>query len=121
AARIGSNRAGEAVGDDREAKEKTMKVEFARSIMRYAVLMLLLCLSATVYAQQVIRLSPVAEPGSVKWAHPEREYFSPIFNTQVVTNVSQPTLTVYAPAPQAANGTAVVIAPGGGFHALSIN
>jgi acetyl esterase/lipase len=39
----------------------------------------------------------------------------------VVTNVSQPTLTVYAAAPAVANGTAVVIAPGGGFHALSIN
>ena len=98
-----------------------MKAEFARRIMRYAVLMSLLCLSATVHAQQVIRLSPGAEPGSLKWTHQEREYFSPIFNTQVVTNVSQPTLTVYAPAPQAANGTAVVIAPGGGFHALSIN
>jgi acetyl esterase/lipase len=98
-----------------------MKAEFARIIMRYGIMVSLFCLPVIASAQQVIRLSPVAEPGSVKWTHQEREYFSPIFNTQVVTNVSQPTLTVYAAAPETANGTAVVIAPGGGFHALSIN
>ena len=39
----------------------------------------------------------------------------------MVYNVSRPTLTVFRPDSLAANGTAVVIAPGGGFHALSIN
>jgi acetyl esterase/lipase len=71
--------------------------------------------------QDVIRLDSGPAPGSVKWTHEEREYFSPIFRTQVVTNVSQPTLTRYAPAPGSANGTSVIICPGGGFHALSIN
>src|SRR6185295_3702730 len=47
--------------------------------------------------------------------------FSPIWNTQVVTNVAQPTLTVYAPEAAISTGTAVIICPGGGFHALSIN
>jgi acetyl esterase/lipase len=121
AARIGSNRSDEAVGDDCEAKEIIMNVDFGRLIMRCGMLVSLLCLSATANAQQIIRLSPVAEPGSIKWANQEKEYFSPIWNTQVVTNVSQPTLTVYAATPEAANGTAVVICPGGGFHALSIN
>jgi acetyl esterase/lipase len=98
-----------------------MKVEMARRILRYGIVVSLFCLSATANAQQVIRLYPGAAPGSEKWTHQEKEYFSPIFNTQVVTNVAQPTLTVYAAAPADANGTAVVIAPGGGFHALSIN
>jgi acetyl esterase/lipase len=68
----------------------------------------------------VIRLS-ASNPGSVKWTLPEKQYFSKIWNTEVVTNVSQPTLTVYAPAPGTANGTAVIICPGGAFYALSIN
>ena len=61
-----------------------------------------------------------AAPGSETWTHEEKAYFSPIFKTQVVTNVVNPTLTRYAPSPNA-NGTAVIICPGGGFHALSIN
>ena len=39
----------------------------------------------------------------------------------MVTNVVNPTLTAFLPDPAIANGTAVIIAPGGGFHALSIN
>ncbi len=72
-------------------------------------------------AQKVIRLYPGAAPGSESWKHQEKEYFSPIWNTQVVTNVVNPTLTMFAPDPAFANGTAVIIAPGGAFHALSIN
>jgi acetyl esterase/lipase len=68
----------------------------------------------------VIRL-PASDPGSVKWTLPEKQYLSKIWNTEVVTNVSQPTLTVYRPAPGTANGTAVIICPGGAFYALSIN
>jgi acetyl esterase/lipase len=98
-----------------------MNADLARNILRGAMLALWLGLAATANAQQVIRLSSVAGPDSLKWTQQEKEYFSPIWNTQVVTNVSQPTLTVYAPAAGTANGTAVVIAPGGGFHALSIN
>lgn len=72
-------------------------------------------------AGDVIRLYTGAAPGSENWKHEEQEYFSPIFNTQVVTNVVNPTLTRYAPSPENANGTSVIICPGGGFHALSIN
>src|ERR1700730_18912921 len=82
---------------------------------------LLLAGSQAATAQEVIRLYPGAPPGSENWTHKEKAYFSKIFNTQVVTNVSQPTLTLYAPRPESANGTSVIICPGGGFHALSIN
>lgn len=66
-----------------------------------------------------LRLYEGPAPGSAAWAHTERAYFSEIFATDVVTNVVVPTLV-----PVLADdgcGTAVIIAPGGGFHALSIN
>jgi acetyl esterase/lipase len=71
--------------------------------------------------QKVIPLYNGAAPGSEKWDWNEAENDRTSWNTKVVYNVSKPTLTVYKPAADKANGTAVVIAPGGGFHALSIN
>ncbi|MBS0203363.1 MAG: alpha/beta hydrolase [Planctomycetes bacterium] len=38
-----------------------------------------------------------------------------------LTNISQPTLTVYLPAKERRSGTAVVICPGGGFNILAWN
>jgi len=72
-------------------------------------------------AQDVIPLYAGTPPGSEPANYPEKQYFSKIWNTEVVTNVTKPTLTVYKPAPGTANGTAIVIAPGGGWMALSIN
>src|SRR6478752_9965384 len=60
-------------------------------------------------------------PGSTPANYPEKEYFSKVWNTEVVTNVTKPNLTVFKPAPELKNGTAAVICPGGGFMALSIN
>ena len=87
----------------------------------FVLLASLFVLASVVNAQKVIRLYPGAAPGSENWKQPEKEYFSKIWNTQVVTNVVNPTLTAFLPDPAIANGTAVIIAPGGGFHALSIN
>ena len=74
-----------------------------------------------VHGEEVIRLYPGPAPGTEEWTHEEKQYFSPIFRTEVVTNVTQPTLTAYLPDPAKAIGTAVIIAPGGAFHVLSIN
>src|SRR5258708_3144678 len=71
-------------------------------------------------AQDVIPLYPGTAPGSTPANYPEKEYFSNLWHTQVVTNVTKPTLTVFKPSPESKNGTAVVICPGGGFMALSI-
>ena len=38
-----------------------------------------------------------------------------------IANVVQPTLTVFTPAPGTANGTAVIVCPGGGYARLSID
>jgi acetyl esterase/lipase len=43
-----------------------------------------------------------------------------LWNGHIVFNVVNPTLTVFRPDPAQANGTAVVICPGGAFFALSI-
>jgi acetyl esterase/lipase len=71
-------------------------------------------------AQDVIPLYPGTAPGSTPENYPEKEYFSKAWNTEVVANVTKPTLTVFKPSPELRNGTAVVICPGGGFMALSI-
>jgi acetyl esterase/lipase len=71
-------------------------------------------------AQDVISLYPGTAPGSTQEDYPEKEYFSKVWNTEVVANVTKPSLTVFKPSPELRNGTAVVICPGGGFMALSI-
>ena len=72
-------------------------------------------------AQDVIPLYPGTPPGSTSETYPEKEYFSSVWKTEVVTNVTKPTLTVFKPAPGTENGTAIIVCPGGGFMALSIN
>ena len=66
-----------------------------------------------------IRLYDDAAAGSESWTHAEREYFSELWATEVVANVVVPTLVPVRPVGEP-NGAAVVVAPGGGFHALSI-
>jgi len=80
----------------------------------------LLCFHMTL-AQKVFPLYSGDVPGSEEWDWNEAELYSDIWQTRVVYNVSKPTLTAYLPPPALANGTAVVICPGGAFHALSID
>jgi acetyl esterase/lipase len=84
------------------------------------ILFLLLFLTTLAAAQDVIPLYPGTPPGSTEENYPENEYFSKVWNTQVVANVTKPSLTVFRPSPELRNGTALVICPGGGFMALSI-
>jgi len=83
-------------------------------------LCLVLFLATLASAQDVIPLYPGTPPGSTPENYPEKEYFSHAWNTEVVANVTKPTLTVFKPSAELKNGTAVVICPGGGFMALSI-
>ena len=71
--------------------------------------------------QKVIQLYDGPAPGSESWTWNEAENDKNAWQTKVVYNVRQPTLTVFTPDADKANGTAVIIAPGGAFHALSIN
>jgi acetyl esterase/lipase len=78
--------------------------------------------SLMLHAQQkVIPLYNGSAPGSENWNWSEAVNDSNIFKTKLVYNVSRPSLTVFMPDASVANGTAVVICPGGGFHMLSIN
>jgi acetyl esterase/lipase len=80
----------------------------------------IILLSSLVAAQEVIPLYPGTPPGSPQADYPEKAYFSNVWKTDVVTNVSKPSLTIFKPSAELKNGTAVVICPGGGFMALSI-
>jgi len=82
---------------------------------------LLLVAASVACAQDSIPLYQGMPPGAEPANYPEKEYFSKIWNTEVVANVTKPTLTVFKPAPEQKNGTAIVVCPGGGFMALSIN
>jgi acetyl esterase/lipase len=68
---------------------------------------------------KVIHVWPGVAPGSEQWKQPETTIGSP--GNRRIMNVSTPTLTVYLPDPSTATGTAVIIAPGGGFVWLSID
>ena len=70
---------------------------------------LVVFLATLAAAQEVIPLYPGTPPGSTPANYPEKEYFSKVWNTEVVTNVTKPSLTVFKPAPELKNGTAVVI------------
>lgn len=75
----------------------------------------------TLAQHKIIRLYDGPAPGSEAWTHKEAENSANLWNTRVVYNVTDPTLTVFQPAAGTANGAAVVICPGGGFQALSID
>ena len=91
--------------------------------MKKTIILFALSLSLLVaHAQQkVIQLYSGPAPGSENWNWDEKVNEKNMWNTKVVYNVSRPTLTVFTPDASVANGTAVIICPGGAFHALSIN
>ena len=75
--------------------------------------------SATAAAQapQEIRLWPGKAPGSEQWTVPEATTTSPT-GDRTITNISDPTVTVFLPTAERATGTAVVVAPGGALRLL---
>ena len=70
-------------------------------------------------SQEIINV-PFEQSASPKWEGPEKEYYSQIWQNEVVTNVSVPTMEVFRPEKGKENGTSVIVAPGGGLFALSI-
>lgn len=67
-----------------------------------------------------IHLWPGMAPGTEKWTVPESVTTSPN-GERTISNVSDPTLTVFLPDPATATGTAVVLAPGGAMRVLGID
>lgn len=85
--------------------------------MKKALFLLLVCTAPHVYAQKTIPLYNGAAPGSEKWNWNEQSFT--VENNRYVIDVSKPSLIAYVP--KKPNGTAIIIAPGGAFHALAID
>lgn len=74
-----------------------------------------------IHAQKSIPLYTGKASGTESWKQKEAQTYSDLFKTEVVYNVAQPSILVFEADKAKANGTAIVIAPGGGFQSLSIN
>ncbi|MBB6463747.1 alpha/beta hydrolase [Flammeovirga kamogawensis] len=61
---------------------------------------------------------PFTPADHIEWKGEERAFFYKNWQTDVITNISIPSIEVYQP--KKPNGTAVIIAPGGGLMANSI-
>ena len=72
-------------------------------------------------AQEVVKLSSLAASPEMEWTGGERNSLATWDGSPIVSNVSEPTLTVHLPEKSEAIGSALIIAPGGGFHGLSID
>ena len=72
-------------------------------------------------AQEIVPIPITVNDESIQWDTEERQYHSAIWDTEVVTNVAKPTMQVFRPDGPYNSGTSVVICPGGGLYAHSIN
>jgi predicted peptidase len=87
----------------------------------FSLLPLLLIIIGASAQQKTVPIYEGPAPGSESWTWKEAENDNNAWGTKAVYNVTTPTLTVFQPPAGKANGTALVIAPGGAFHALSIH
>jgi len=85
--------------------------------MKKLLFSLVILVTFSANAQTIIPLYNGAAPGSENWNWQEKQFKADIGT--IVMNVAHPSLTVYAPANP--NGTAVIVAPGGAFHALAFD
>jgi acetyl esterase/lipase len=85
--------------------------------MRLRIFLILMISYVFGDAQEKIPLYQGKAPGSEMWNWEEKELL--VGGMRLVFDVVQPELIAYVPAKP--NGTAVIIAPGGAFHALAID
>jgi len=105
-----------------------MKAKFLH-LTKASALVSILALAATAAAQDgtIYPLDAPAEPGAIVLGtggvkdQPATESWFRQWGEPMVRNVTVATLTPFLPDPAKANGTAVIVAPGGGFRWLSIN
>ena len=74
----------------------------------------------TSLGQTIVPIYEGPVPGSENQTWKQQEQTRPD-GSGVFYNVTQPSMEVYQPEPDKANGTAIVIAPGGAFYFLSIS
>jgi acetyl esterase/lipase len=88
-------------------------------LLRTVIAVGLLAIASDAVAQtpEEIRLWPGKAPGSENWTVAEVTTTLPS-GDRTISNVSDPTVTVFLPPPASARGTAVVVAPGGALRVL---
>jgi len=79
-----------------------------------------LLLSIGMNGQKIIDLPVSLEDDNLEWNTAEREYMSTIWQNEVVTNVANPQLEIFLANQENNTGASVIICPGGGMYALSI-
>ncbi len=86
--------------------------------MKFFALASLIAASTSFAAEPLLTLKlwPEGPPGQMIIKPAAKDGKAP--NPSVITNITDPTITIYKP--EKPNGTAVVVAPGGGFRFLSI-
>ena len=87
----------------------------------YLLLLFVLGVGCLHAQQTIIPLYKGSAPGSENWDWKENTLPKNSNGLVITHNVVNPTLTVYKPEAGKANGTSVIICPGGGFHILSMN
>jgi acetyl esterase/lipase len=90
-----------------------IKIQVVRSCL---LLILIFRASAELFAQnpRIIPLYPDSIPNSRPGPDQERSERSPD-SILIISKISRPALTIFRPDPKKANGTAIVICPGGGY------
>ncbi len=85
-------------------------------------LFLTLALALPLFSAEPIKLWPGKAPGETKDIGPEKYLEAKKGQSEVkrLTDVSEPTITIFAPPKDKATGTAVIVAPGGGYNILAI-
>lgn len=86
----------------------------------WAILLSLVCVAARA-EEQVIRLYDGPAPGSEDWKQTEGRQRVEFLGGDIVTNVVDPTLTMFRPAEGKSIGTGMIVCPGGGFHLLTVD
>jgi acetyl esterase/lipase len=90
--------------------------------MKKLIFILSISVSLCTKAQQtVIPLYNGAAPGSESWNWEEKETTKNPLNSRIIYNVTHPTLTAFLPDPTIANGTAIIVCPGGAYQFLLID
>ncbi len=86
------------------------------------VFLLVLALSARGADPTPVKLWPGKAPGETKDIGAEKYLEAKKGQLEVkrLANVSEPAITIYAPPKDKANGTAVIVVPGGGYNILAI-
>jgi acetyl esterase/lipase len=88
---------------------------------KFFLFFFLLSLSAMSFGQQVIPLYNYPIPNARTVSYEETSQILADSQILVLGNVTLPTLTIFLPSKQKANGASIVICPGGGYTCVAIN